>query len=78
MAILALYARFFHPAGDRGLNQRVKWGIAILAVAGLNILPSLGYDILYALQKLGPVYESVEWWNNPLTSFLDNALWDCP
>jgi hypothetical protein len=75
MATLALYSRFFHPAGQRGLDKRVKWGVVILAIAGLDILPNLGFDILYAILKRGPVYATLEWWNNQVPSFLDSMLW---
>ncbi|HEV2202228.1 MAG TPA: hypothetical protein VGR73_20610 [Bryobacteraceae bacterium] len=75
MATIALYSRFFHPAGERGLEKRVKWGVAMLAVAGLDILPNLGYDIQYGFLKQGPVYATLEWWNNQVTAFPDSMLW---
>src|SRR5579864_23226 len=75
MATIAHYSRFFHPSGERGLDKRVKWGVAILAIAGLNILPNLGYDIRYTLLRSGQIYESIEWWNNQVTSFPDSMLW---
>ena len=65
----------FHPARERGIEKRVKWGIVILAVAGLDILPNLGYDVIYAASKTGIVYASSEWWNNPVTGFPHAVLW---
>src|SRR5262249_36353003 len=45
MAVVALYLRFFHPAGVRGLSKRLQWGIGILAIAGLDLLPNLFFDL---------------------------------
>jgi hypothetical protein len=69
MAIVVLYLRHFHPAGDRKLHARAKWGIAMLAVAGLDILPNLFLDIANHFTGKWFVFCSAEWWNSPVTAF---------
>ena len=69
MAIVVAYLRFFHPAGERGIGTRAKWGIALLAIAGLDILPNLLFAAVYSVSGAGLVFASSEWWNNPVTGF---------
>ncbi len=75
MALVALYLRFLHPAGMRGVESRIKWGVGMLAIAGLDILPSLDLDVIYALTRHATVYPSVAWWNDDVPNLLDSALW---
>jgi hypothetical protein len=69
MAVAVLFLRIFHPAGDRNLAGRAKWAIGLLAVAGLDLLPNLFYDVGHALTGGWFVYSSAEWWNEPFTGF---------
>jgi hypothetical protein len=75
MAIVVAYLRFFHPAGERGIGTRAKWGVALLAIAGLDILPNLLFAAVYAVSGAGLVFASSEWWNNPVTGFPHAVLW---
>ena len=75
MATVAVYLRYFHPAGERGIERRTKWGIALLAVAGLDIIPNLFFDTFHALTGAGIVYASSEWWNTQVTGLPDAVLW---
>ena len=75
MALVGLYLRYFHPAGERNIAKRAKWGIVILAVAGLDIVPNLFMDIVYALTRSGTVYASSEWWSTPVMGLPHAVLW---
>lgn len=75
MATVALLLRFFYPAGARGFERRAKWGIALVGVAGLDILPVLLSDVSHLLTGRGTIYASVEWWNNQVPGLVDSMLW---
>ncbi len=75
MATVAVYLRYFHPAGERGIERRAKWGVLLLAIAGLDILPNLITDAAYSLTGAGLIFPSSEWWNNPVTGFPHAVLW---
>jgi hypothetical protein len=69
MVVAVLFLRYFAPAGDRNLRGRSKWVVAMLAVAGLDLLPNLFDDITHAVTGGWFVYSSAEWWNTPVTAF---------
>ncbi len=76
MALVVLYLRYFHPAGDRGLEQRAKWGIALLAIGGLDVIPNLIFDAVYAFTHAGTVLPSSGWWNaGRVIGLSDAVLW---
>jgi len=75
MAVIGLALRYFHPAGERGLERRAKWAILMLAIAGLDIVPNLIFDVVFSTTGAGLVFASSEWWNNPVTGFLHAHLW---
>ena len=41
MAIVVLYLRFVHPEGPHRIHRRALIGIALLAVTGLDVIPTL-------------------------------------
>ena len=75
MAIIALYLRFFCPAGERGFESRAKWAIGSLAFVGLDVVPVLILDIVFVLTKFGGVAATVFWWNEQVAQWIDNVLW---
>jgi len=79
MATVVLYLRFFNTAPGhlgRSLEQRAKWGIGLLAVGGLALLPNLFYDIANHFTGGWFVYSSAEWWNNQVDAFPHAALFE--
>jgi len=76
MAAVALFLRFFAPAGERNLETRAKWGIALLAVAGLDLLPNVFFDVAHRMSGGWFVYSSAEWWNTPVTGFPHAAFFE--
>jgi len=76
MAITALYFRLFAYRGPDSFRRRALTGILLLAVTGLDILPTL---LLWALQLSGMhggVLPSMEWWNEQVDGFVYTALWE--
>jgi hypothetical protein len=75
MAVVAMALRYLHPAGERGLERRAKWALLLLAIAGLDIIPNLIFDLVFSTTGAGLVFASSEWWNNPVTGFPHAVLW---
>jgi len=66
---IAAYLRFFVPEGPSNIGDRSLKGLFLLAVTGLDIIPTL----LLARSKL--VYDDMEWWNEAVTSWMGSLLW---
>lgn len=76
ICVVALYLRFFSPLGPSGIARRSFIGVCLLAVTGLDILPTL---LLLCLAQLGlvkAISPSVEWWNNQIDGWLYTMLWE--
>jgi hypothetical protein len=74
IALLALYLRLFSRS-ESPLSGRLRTAVLLLAVTGLDILPTLFFLILYAAGIFGVVLPSVEWWNQQLAWFVFTTLW---
>ena len=74
IALLALYLRLFSRS-ESPLRGRLRTAVLLLAVTGLDILPTLFFLILYAAGIFGVVLPSVEWWNQQLAWFVFTTLW---
>ncbi len=66
---IAAFLRFFAPEGASGIGKRALTGIALLAVTGLDIVPT----VLLAFQRV--LYQDMEWWNEAVTSWAGSLLW---
>jgi hypothetical protein len=75
MALVAVYLRLFAAAGSVPYRRRVTMGFVLLAVTGLDIVPSLFFLFLYGKGMMDFVLPSVEWWNEHVDWFLYTALW---
>jgi hypothetical protein len=70
MALVPLYLRFFQEwTGDR-LRRASLIAIALFAVTGLDIIPTLLY-----LAAGFPLFPEMEWWNEQVTSWFGALLW---
>ncbi len=69
LAIIALYLRFVDPEGPVRVDKRVAVGIALLAVTGLDLLPTL------LMLRGGILMPDMEWWNDQVTSWVGTMLW---
>jgi hypothetical protein len=69
-AIIPLYLKHFFRE-TQALNQRTVFGIALLAVSGLDLLP---VSLLYLAKRI--VLPEMEWWDSDqVTSWIDSLLW---
>ena len=66
---IAAFLRFFVPEGLSNIRERSLRGLLLLAVTGLDIIPTL----LLARSRL--VYLDMEWWNEAVTSWMGSLLW---
>ncbi len=71
MALVPLYLRFFQPKGPVNLERRMVFGVALLSVTGLDILPV----ILFAWLTPFGLLPTLEWWNNHIASWTHAVLW---
>ncbi len=70
MCLVALFLRFFDRRGADAIRRRSLIGIGLLAVTGLDILPT-------ALTWLrNEVLPEMEWWNEQVTSWTGTTLWN--
>jgi hypothetical protein len=84
IALIPLYLRLFGPASDllqgdllqRYLLRRSRIGIALLAVTGLDILPTLLMVSLLRAGLISGIPPSVEWWNDQVDGWLYTMLWE--
>ncbi|HYM06645.1 MAG TPA: hypothetical protein VEU11_08810 [Terriglobales bacterium] len=70
MAIIPLYLRFFQAKGPANIERRTLFGIALLSVTGLDILPVLLIELI-----THRILANVEGWNSPVTAWANAVLW---
>jgi hypothetical protein len=70
IALVPLYLRFFEERGKVDIDRRTWFGVALLAVTGLDIVPTLFIE--WASRRFLP---SIEWWNDPVTAWLNAVMW---
>ncbi len=69
LAVIALYLRFVDADGPGRLERRTGIAFALLAVTGLDLLPTL------LMAASGIVMPDMEWWNDQVTSWTGTMLW---
>jgi hypothetical protein len=74
IALLAIYLRLFYPGAPACLCRRLRIGIVLLAITGLDILPSLFFWFLHARGQVPFVLPSVELWNEHVDWFLGTVV----
>lgn len=70
IAIVPLYLRFFCEVTRDVVQRRSLFGIGLLAVTGLDLIP-----VLILMVFAGSVQVDMEWWNSPVASWLGSILW---
>jgi hypothetical protein len=75
MSLLAIYLRIFMARTGEVFRRHAFTGILLLAITGLDIVPSLFFLSLYARGMIGFVMPSVEWWNEHVDWFVYSSLW---
>ncbi len=75
IALVPLYLRLFIDTGRDVLRQS-RIGIALLAVTGLDIVPSLLLVWASRAGRFSQMPPSVEWWNEQVDGWLYTMLWE--
>src|SRR6185369_864378 len=74
MGLLAVYLRLFAKISPASYRRRLRTGILLLAITGLDIIPALFFMLLYARGLMPFVMPSVELWNEHVEWFLATTL----
>jgi hypothetical protein len=75
ISLIPLYLRLFSSA-PQALLRRSRIGIALLAVTGLDIVPTLLFVWLSRAGVVRGMSPSVEWWNEQVDGWLYTMLWE--
>ena len=76
MATVALYLRLFDRYGGIAIRRRTLLAFGLLAITGLDIIPTLFLDFFRLKFHFGNIFPTVDWWNpEQVTGWLDTALW---
>ncbi len=76
LAIVPLYLRFFDPKGRQDILLRSLWGVSLLAVTGLDLIPNLAFYVRYLVTgDQSAVWFSSELWNNIVGGWIYSLLW---
>jgi hypothetical protein len=70
IALIPLYLRFFDAKGSEAIHRRSLIGIALLAVAGLDLIPTV---LLMKFSHL--ILANMDSWNEQVASWLSSLLW---
>ena len=74
IGVLALYLRLFANVSTAPYSRRLRTGVTLLAITGLDIVPALFFMFLYARGLMPFVMPSVELWNEHVEWFLSTTL----
>ena len=75
MALLAACLRLFVANSEVPLVRRLRTGVLLMAITGLDILPGMFLLFLYARGQMDFVLPSLECWNEYVDWFLHSAIW---
>jgi len=74
--LVVLYLKFFWAKDGGDTTRRATVGVLLLAITGLDLLPTLLMVAGYSLGLLGEVLPSVELWNEQVDGFVNAVLWE--
>jgi hypothetical protein len=75
MALLAACLRLFAVNPEVSLARRLRTGVLLMGITGLDILPGMFLLFLYARGQMDFVLPSLESWNEYVDWFLHSAIW---
>lgn len=75
MALVLVCLRIFLPGNAEQFRRRALTCILLLGITGLDIVPSLLFQFLYAKGMLPFLLPGVEGWNEPVHWFLYTTVW---
>jgi hypothetical protein len=74
MGLLAIYLRLA-ARQDCPLTRRLRIGLLLLGITGLDLIPAAFFMLLYAKGGINVFLPSVEWWNEHVDWFLYSSVW---
>lgn len=75
MALLAACLRLFVVNAEVALARRLRTGVLLMGITGLDILPGMFLLFLFARGAMDFVLPSLESWNEYVDWFLHSAIW---
>ena len=76
LASVPLYLRFFDPRAEQDVLRRSLWGVGLLTVTGLDIIPNLAFCVRYLVTgDQNAVLFCSELWNNIIGGWIYTLLW---
>ena len=75
MALLAACLRLFVANSEVSLARRLRTGVLLMGITGLDILPGMFLLFLFARGQMDFVLPSLECWNEYVDWFLHSAIW---
>jgi hypothetical protein len=75
MGLLAIYLRLAAPEDSPPLRRRLRLGMLLIGITGLDLIPAAFFMVLYANGGINVFPPSVEWWNEHVDWFLYSAVW---
>jgi hypothetical protein len=75
MALLAACLRLFAVNPEVSLLRRLRTGVLLMGITGLDILPGMFLLFLYVRGQIDFVLPSLECWNEYVDWFLHSAIW---
>ena len=71
MSMIPLFLKFFFGQ-TANLRRQTVIGMSLLAITGLDIIPTAAQFVTVPLQIQG----DMEWWNEQVASWMDSVLWN--
>lgn len=75
MALLAACLRLFVADSEVSLVRRLRTGVLLMGITGLDIVPGVFLLFLYTRGQMDFVLPSLECWNEYVDWFLHSAIW---
>jgi hypothetical protein len=75
MALLAACLRLFVVNPEIAIARRLRAGVLLMGITGLDILPGMYLLFLFARRQMDFVLPSLESWNEYVDWFLHSAIW---
>jgi hypothetical protein len=75
MGLLAIYLRLAAPADSPPIRGRLRIGLLLAGITGLDLIPAAFFMLLYVKGGINVFPPSVEWWNEHVDWFLYSSVW---
>jgi hypothetical protein len=75
IGLIAMYLRLSAPEDSTPIRRRLRLGLLLAGITGLDLLPSAFFILLYIKGGINVFPPSVEWWNEHVDWFLYSSVW---